>query len=121
VQPRSQELLTGAAARTAPLLFRDLLRRFGSARLRVFGLSMWPTVRPGDLLHVQAVSPDDLAPGDVILFVRHGALFAHRLVGRAGRLLRTRGDAHWRCDPLLRPSQVLGRVERVSRVRVAGG
>ena len=115
MQPRSQELLTGAAADTAPLLFRDLLQRFGRARLRVFGFSMWPAVRPGDVLHVQAVPPDDLARGDVILFVRHGALFAHRLVGRTGRLLRTRGDAHWRRDPLLRPSQVLGRVERVCR------
>ena len=118
MQPRSQELLTGAAARTAPLLFRDLLARFGRARLRVFGLSMWPAVKPGDVLEVRAVPAHDLIPGDVILFVRHGALFAHRLVevgGRTGRLLRTRGDAHWRCDPLLRPSQVLGRVESVCR------
>ena len=114
MQPRSQDLLT-AAARTAPLLFRDLLARFGRARLRVFGLSMWPAVKPGDVLEVRAVPAHDLLPGDVILFVRHGALFAHRLVGRTGRLLRTRGDAHWRCDPLLRPSQVLGRVERVCR------
>jgi len=114
VQSRSQEFLTGAA-RSAPGLFREVLGRFGSARLRVFGLSMWPALRPGDVLHVQAVPPADLAPGDVILFVRHGALFAHRLVGRRRRLLRTRGDAHWRCDPFLRPSQVLGRVEGVER------
>lgn len=117
MQPRSQELLTGAA-RTAPLLFRDLLARFGRARLRVFGLSMWPAVKPGDVLEVRAVPAHDVIPGDVILFVRHGALFAHRVVevgGRTGRLLRTRGDAHWRCDPLLRPSQVLGRVEGVCR------
>ncbi len=72
------------------------------------------------MLQVQSVPAADLATGDVILFVRHGALFAHRLVGRKGRILRTRGDAHWRCDPLLRPSQVLGRVERVSRGEIAG-
>jgi len=120
VQPRSQEFLSRPAAQAAAGLFRDLLRRFGSARLRVFGLSMWPALRPGDLLHVHSVPAADLATGDVILFVRHGALFAHRLVGRKGRILRTRGDAHWRRDPLLRPSQVLGRVERVSR-EAAGG
>ena len=114
MQPGPQELLSGAA-RIAPGLFRDVLRRFGSARLRVFGLSMWPSVRPGDVLHVETVPPGDLTPGDIILFVRHGALFAHRLVGRRRGLLRTRGDAHWRSDPLLRPSQVLGRVERVDR------
>jgi hypothetical protein len=121
VQPRSQEFLRRPAAHAAAGLFRDLLRRFESARLRVFGLSMWPAVRPGDVLHVQSVSPGDLAIGDVILFVRHGALFAHRLVGRQGQILRTRGDAHWRCDPLLRPSQVLGRVESVCRGGAAAG
>jgi hypothetical protein len=116
--------MTGAA-RTAPDLFREVLRRFGAARLRVFGGSMWPAVRPGDVVHVRAVLPADLATGDVILFVRHGALFAHRLVGRQGHVLRTRGDAHWRRDPPLRPSQVLGRVERVCRApaleRAGGG
>ena len=120
MQPRSQEFLSRPAAATAAALFRDVLRRFGSARLRVFGLSMWPALRPGDVLHVQSVSPGELATGDVILFVRHGALFAHRLIGREGQVLRTRGDAHWRRDPLLRPSQVLGRVEMVSRGEVAG-
>jgi phage repressor protein C with HTH and peptisase S24 domain len=101
--------------RIVPALFREVLRRFGVARLRVNGFSMWPAVRPGDVIHVRSVDPSHLTRGDVVLFVRHGALFAHRLIGRTGKALLTRGDAHWRADPPLRPSQVLGRVELVER------
>ena len=104
-----------AGAGVAPQLFRDVLSRFGAARLRAFGLSMRPAIQPGDVLHLRAVRVADLSTGDVVLFVRHGALVAHRLVAIRGRLLRTRGDAHWRRDPWLRPSQVLGRVQGVTR------
>jgi hypothetical protein len=99
-----------------PALVAEVLRRFGAARVRAFGSSMLPGIRPGDLLHVRSTTASALATGDVALFVRDGRLFAHRVVGMtaAGRL-RTRGDALRHADPAVAPSQVLGAVIRVSR------
>src|SRR2546425_2667615 len=74
----------------------EVLRRFGEARLRVTGSSMLPTVWPGDLVAVRRQSIGEIRRGHVVLFVRDGRFFAHRVVGKIRRqdrtLLVTRGD-----------------------------
>jgi hypothetical protein len=117
-----QELLS-----EAPALIADVLSRFGEARLRVIGGSMFPLVRSGDILTVRCCSSDQLQPGDIVL-VRDGQrLFAHRLLAvqsSAGRTsdhssddcwLITRGDSHWHCDPLRPASALVGRVVSLTR------
>jgi signal peptidase I len=111
-----------AAVRAAPRLLRDVLRRFGFARVRAYGGSMVPAIQPGDLLNVRGAAASEVMPGDVVLFQRGGRLFAHRMVGRTrAGLLRTRGDAHWRAEPAIASSQVLGIVESLNRFKVPGG
>jgi signal peptidase I len=101
-----------AAERAAPDLIREVIQRFGFARIRVFGGSMLPAIRPGDVLHVRAATAAEIAPGQVVVFERDGRLFAHRVVARtAAGLFRTRGDAHWRKDPSICDSQILGVVD----------
>jgi hypothetical protein len=119
VQPGSQEILNTPAESVKPLLVRQVLRRFGAVRLRAFGASMWPAIQPGDLLDVQRVTPARLTPGDVVLFERNGRLFVHRVVWRRGRVMQTRGDAHWRADPPLTADDLLGMVTVVSREGIA--
>ena len=116
MQPRSQELLTDAAREAAPDLVAEVLRRFGRVRLRAYGGSMSPAIRPGDLLNVRHTPAEGVRRGDVVLFWRGGRLFAHRVVARTpGGMVTTRGDAHWHDDPAVPAEDVLGIVQSVLR------
>ena len=97
----------------------EVLRRFGEARLRVTGSSMLPTVWPGDLVAVRRQSMAEIRQGHVVLFVRDGRFFAHRVVGKICQqdrtLLVTRGDRLKENDPPVSPAELLGRVTGVIR------
>ncbi len=94
-------------------LLREILARFGRARLRVQGSSMLPALRPGSVVEIVRAAPATLRPGDVVLFQRGDRLFCHRLQGSVpgnGSQLRTRGDFLSCDDPPVPASAVLGRV-----------
>ena len=97
----------------------EVLRRFGEARLRVTGSSMLPTVWPGDLVAVRRQGMGEIRRGHVVLFVRDGRFFAHRVVGKIrredGTLLVTRGDRLKENDPPVSAAELLGRVTGVIR------
>jgi hypothetical protein len=99
----------------------EVARTFGSLRLRVTGTSMMPAVQPGDLLSIGRVDLRDTSPGEIVLFVRGGRLFAHRIVDRGGGsrdpYLVTRGDRLLENDPPVFPSELLGRVTSIERAR----
>lgn len=100
-------------------LAAEVVRRFGSLRLRVTGTSMAPAVQPGDLLSIRRADLEEVSPGEIVLFTRHGRLFAHRVVARDSaspepRLL-TRGDRRLKNDPPVSSSEFLGRVTSIER------
>lgn len=99
----------------AQLLAAETLRATGRLRLAVGGSSMLPALRPSDVLLVRRCGIDAPAVGDVVLFLRDGRLFAHRVVGRRGHSLVTRGDAVATPDAPVDASELLGRVTRVVR------
>src|SRR5436853_1552570 len=74
-------------------LAADVIRRFGVLRLRVNGLSMLPSIWPGDVVSVSGADWGAYRPGDVVLYTRNGRLFVHRLVEVGGEIAVTRGDA----------------------------
>ena len=101
------------------------LRADGSACFRVFGASMFPWIRSGDLVFVRRFAREQAAPGDVIAFERDGRLFVHRVVrgavspssvrGRTSSGLITKGDALDREDAPVSREEFLGRVIRIHR------
>ena len=102
-----------------PSLVGDLLRAHGQVRIRALGGSMFPVIRSGDVLSVRRCAVDAVRPGDVVLLQADDRLFAHRLIEKRGERhlssLVTRGDAHWRNDPLRPGSALLGQVVAVTR------
>lgn len=96
----------------------EALRCCGEVRLKARGMSMLPSLWPGDLLTVQAVSQHEVVPGDIVLVMRERRCFIHRLVGIQasgnGVHIITSGDAMPHCDPVT-STQLLGRVTRVQR------
>jgi signal peptidase I len=105
-------------------LAEEIVRTFGEVRLRVFGTSMVPSILPGDLVSVRRAGLHDISPGEVVLFLRKGNLFVHRVVGRKGASaadgrgeswLITRGDRLRQDDPPVSPPELLGRVVSLER------
>jgi len=113
----TQGIKTDRLDLTDLLPISDLMLQRGMFRFRVAGWSMYPTLRKGDALTVEPVSPAQLQAGDLLLFHHLGRLICHRLVAMqetgAGPRLITKGDAATWCDVPLQPEQVLGRVMSV--------
>ncbi len=91
---------------------RDLLSAGCSVRFQVSGLSMLPTIRDGEFVHVAPVRAIELRCGDVVLVEDGAKLRAHRLVGKnaSGDQFVTRGDASLEPDSPVRVAQILGRI-----------
>jgi len=93
---------------------RDLAR----LRMPVLGRSMWPTLRPGDMLLVR-LAPRTLQSGDIIVLRAGGTLFVHRFLGYrrcgTGRCLLAKGDGRRAFDPLWPENALLGVVVAVER------
>jgi hypothetical protein len=96
-------------------LAAEAVRSLGELHLRVTGSSMFPAIRPGDVLLIRHCGIEDAAPGEVVLFNRYRRLFAHRVVSRSGAGLVTQGDAIAAPDPSVSASELLGKVIRVLR------
>jgi signal peptidase I len=100
-------------------LAEEVLRSFGGVRLRVRGLSMLPSVWPGDVLLIRRQDIGETSPGDIVLFTRGGGLVAHRVVLRKGdrerTLVITRGDALSALDSPITAADLLGKVCRIRR------
>lgn len=96
----------------------ESLRRRGEVRLRARGMSMLPSLWPGDLLTIRPVCLDEVTAGNIVLVMRQERCFIHRLVKlqifEKGVCLITRGDAMPHCDPSA-SAELLGRVIRVQR------
>lgn len=109
-------------------LVSEAVRTAGHVRLRVSGTSMVPAMRPGDLITVERADAAQIAPGEIVVFARSGRLVVHRVTGitanrgsansggsEGDAVLQTRGDCARRKDPIVRGSELLGRVTEIER------
>lgn len=82
------------------------------------GPSMNPTLKSGDVLHVQSYRDASIRCGDVIVFKveAKSTVVAHRVISIGADRLRTRGDNTDNADPwTVSRSEVMGRVVSASR------
>jgi signal peptidase I len=100
-------------------LAAEALRSWGELQLRATGVSMLPTLWPGDVLTIQSCRPDQAELGEIVLFMRWGRFFIHRIVsknpGAGDEFLITRGDCMPKNDPPVRSGDFLGRITEVRR------
>jgi signal peptidase I len=100
-------------------LAAQVLRSFGTLRLEVTGLSMLPSVWPGDILFIHRSEIEQIASGDIVLFARKGKLVAHRMLSKTtvgGNVaVVTRGDGLRSPDDLVSPAELLGSVRSILR------
>jgi phage repressor protein C with HTH and peptisase S24 domain len=100
-----------------PQLVESCLQAGADARFEVSGRSMWPLIRPGDVVTVRQPATGELALGDVVAVkgMPGGGLLVHRIVRlREGRLL-LRGDNTTLANGEYPTGQVLAVVDAVER------
>jgi hypothetical protein len=100
-------------------LAAEALRSWGVLKLRATGVSMLPTLWPGDILTVQSFRPDEVESGEIVLYMRQDRFFIHRVVtknlNRDEAFLITRGDCMSENDPPVGKRELLGRITEVRR------
>lgn len=100
-------------------LAAEVLRSSGALHLKAWGMSMLPSIYPGDLLTIQNAHQEDIVPGDIVLVRRDNRFFVHRLAEKRYHqgVLQwiTRGDAMPHNDPPATGSELLGRVSSIRR------
>jgi hypothetical protein len=95
----------------------EVLRCSGRLRLGVAGWSMLPTIWPGDTLVIDRAGCKDVSMGDVVLFARDHRFFVHRVIAKSASagVILTQGDGMRRPDPVVKGSELLGRVSFILR------
>ncbi len=100
-------------------LAAEALRSWGTLKVRARGVSMLPTLWPGDVITIQSVLPEQVEPGEIVLYMRQGRFFIHRIVScdlsSDTAILVTRGDCILENDPPVGRSELLGKVVEVRR------
>ncbi len=82
---------------------------------------MLPALWPGDVVQIACCKPEDVRPGEIVLALRDGRFFLHRLVARSqpsGFVLR--GDSMPGSDPPFPLEAFLGRLVNHNADRVFG-
>jgi hypothetical protein len=115
---------SGASAERSALVAELLrrgrdLREDARVRLLVHGESMLPSVWPGDVVEITSCSLEDVRPGEIVLALRDGRLFLHRLIAIKTDGFVLRGDSMPGCDPAFSPEALLGRLVRREESRNA--
>lgn len=100
-------------------IIAQALENRGRVALRVWGTSMLPWVRPGDIAIIRKADGGNARFGDVALLRSGDRLLVHRIVGKQGNAelpeYIAKGDAHRNADGVFCREQLLGRVVRIFR------
>gem|GEM_PF-277756 len=59
---------------------RDTIKKTGSFRFQTQGNSMFPFILDGDEVIIERIEPEDLRPGDVVMYVRGSKMVIHRII-----------------------------------------
>ena len=100
----------GAPEDTAGICAR--LRAGENVLVATHGMSMWPIYRSGMRIFIEPCEVDELEQGDVVLVKVSDQLYLHRVIGRLGLGIITKGDARRRKDGVIPPERVLGRAPK---------
>jgi signal peptidase I len=97
-------------------LYKSLLDKAESFRIQVKGGSMFPFIRSGDWIELFPIKEiSNVKKGDIILFVKEGCFYVHRLIRKKGGFFVTKGDFSSYEDGNITEKDILAKVLYVQR------
>jgi len=78
--PERPYVRTGGGLAATSIELGKILAERGRAGFRARGTCMYPCVRPGDFLHIEARTVAEISVGDIAVFRKAGVLFGHRVI-----------------------------------------
>ncbi len=76
---------------------------------------MLPILQPGDIVYLKQADFRQAAVDEILLVLKGGQAFIHRVIYKTGRYLVTRGDNNPQCDGRVYPRNIIGRTYLVKR------
>jgi len=98
-------------------LWKELYLRKRQTWLPVLSDSMGPLLRTGDHVLIQSIMPDNIKPGDIIVFKNSDKLIVHRIIRKFnnnGLLFLQKGDNTTNAG-IVKSEDILGRVVAVRK------
>jgi len=93
---------------------RELLNDNYTVRLKTQGYSMYPMLKPDDIIYIEKLPFQELKPSSIVVFRREDRWVAHRLfssIQKNGQLiLKTKGDSCITFDENITEDKYIGRV-----------
>lgn len=86
----------------------EILNQGKTTEIIANGISMFPLLRPGDILKIQPKVP--IKTGDIIVFKGETTLIAHRIKLISGDKIYCKGDSLFSMDTPITFQEVLGKV-----------
>lgn len=113
----------GEAPANPALAIIEKFRTQKSVFICVEGRSMWPFIRPRDIVFVQRAEMNQVSAGHIVAFARENRVIIHRVLSRMQKsgpgdreeALLTKGDALNGADFPVSRQEFLGRVTRIHR------
>lgn len=105
-------------------LVKTILESGNSVELPASGYSMFPTLRPGDLVIVKPFEKEALPnPGTVVIYEENNSLVMHRLIriqknDQGDLLFITRGDSLSTVDNQWKLDQLVGVAQQYKRLKI---
>ncbi|TDG00293.1 hypothetical protein [Paenibacillus piri] len=101
---------------------RQLMLNRGYLQIPSNGVSMIPLIRSRSICRFEPLVPDELQPGDIVLFVSHaGELVGHRFMAKTdvGGEVRyiCKGDSNKLIDPPIAADRIIGRMVSIQGAR----
>ncbi len=95
----------------------ELLHVNSSLRFIARGMSMFPFIRPGDIVTVHVIGKKPVRPGDIVAYIDRSTkrITSHRILDLNGPFVLTRGDNNTCRDEQLGRQDILGKVVHVHR------
>lgn len=83
--------------------------------LKSEGISMFPFLRPGDVVFFKKIKFSTIKTNDLVVIHKGGRVFTHRVLYKGKTYLVSRGDKNINPDGRIYPHQIIGRVYQVKR------